>query len=63
VEFCFIFKFNNHGKKRRQVNEVSKLPVTRKFKNNGDKDFLGNPVAKTPYSQCRGPWFDPCSGN
>ena len=25
--------------------------------------FLGGPVAKTPCSQCRGPGFDPWSGN
>ena len=25
--------------------------------------FLGGLVAKTPYSQCRGPRFDPWSGN
>ena len=25
--------------------------------------FPGGPVAKTPSSQCRGPWFDPWSGN
>ena len=23
------------------------------------KDFIGGPVAKTPFSQCRGPRFDP----
>ena len=27
------------------------------------RDFLGGPVAKTPCSQCRGPRFDPWSGN
>ena len=27
------------------------------------RDFLGGPVAKTPPSQCRGPGFDPWSGN
>ena len=26
-------------------------------------DFLGSPVAITPRSQCRGPEFDPWSGN
>ena len=26
-------------------------------------DFLGGPVAKTPHSQCRGPRFNPWSGN
>ena len=26
-------------------------------------DFPGGPVAKTPRSQCRGPGFDPWSGN
>ena len=26
-------------------------------------DFPGSPVAKTPWSQCRGPRFDPWSGN
>ena len=25
--------------------------------------FPGGPVAKTLHSQCRGPRFDPCSGN
>ena len=28
-----------------------------------DGDFPGGPVAKTPCSQCRGPGFDPWSGN
>ena len=27
------------------------------------KDFPGGPVVKTPCSQCRGPGFDPWSGN
>ena len=27
------------------------------------RDFAGGPVAKIPYSQCRGPGFDPWSGN
>ena len=27
------------------------------------QDFLGGPVARTPHSQCRGPRFDPWSGN
>ena len=27
------------------------------------QDFPGCPVAKTPRSQCRGPGFDPWSGN
>ena len=26
-------------------------------------DFPGGPVAKIPYSQCRGPVFNPWSGN
>ena len=26
-------------------------------------DFPAGPVAKTPCSQCRGPWFDPWSGD
>ena len=26
-------------------------------------DFPGGPVVKTPHSQCRGPGFDPWSGN
>ena len=25
-------------------------------------DFPDGPVAKTPFSQCRGPWFNPWSG-
>ena len=28
-----------------------------------DKGFPGGPVAKTLLFQCRGPRFDPCSGN
>ena len=24
-----------------------------------NRDFPGSPVAKTPHSQCKGPWFDP----
>ena len=27
------------------------------------RDFPGGPVGKTPRSQCRGPRFDPWSGN
>ena len=27
------------------------------------RDFPGGPVAKAPHSQCRGPRFDPWSGN
>ena len=27
------------------------------------QDFSGGPVGKTPHSQCRGPRFDPWSGN
>ena len=27
------------------------------------KDFPGGPVDKTPFSQCRGPGFEPGSGN
>ena len=27
------------------------------------RDFPGDPVAKTPCSECRGPGFDPWSGN
>ena len=27
------------------------------------RDFPGGPVGKTPCSQCRGPGFDPWSGN
>ena len=33
--------------------------VTRK----ASEDFPGGPVAKTPSSQCRGPRFNPWSGN
>ena len=29
----------------------------------GRGDFPGGPVAETPSSQCRGPGFDPWSGN
>ena len=27
------------------------------------RDFPGGTEDKTPHSQCRGPGFDPCSGN
>ena len=33
------------------------------YKNSCTWDFPGGPVVKTPYSQCRGPGFDPWSGN
>ena len=33
------------------------------FENRSLKDFSGGSVAKTPRSQCRGPWFNPWSGN
>ena len=32
-------------------------------KNIKKRDFPGGPVGKTPGSQCRGPGFDPWSGN
>ena len=28
-----------------------------------ERDFPGGPVAETPHWPCRGPGFDPCSGN
>ena len=33
------------------------------FKTDGIRDFPGGPVAKTLHSQCRGPRFNPSSGN
>ena len=33
------------------------------LENWNSRDFPGGPVAKTPRSQCRGPGFDPWSGN
>ena len=27
------------------------------------QEFLGGAVAKTPYNECKGPGFNPCSGN
>ena len=33
------------------------------YKNISSGDFPGGPVGKTPCSQCRGPGFDPWSGN
>ena len=32
-------------------------------KNHFDRDFPGGPAVKTLHSQCRGPGFDPWSGN
>ena len=37
------------------------LEVT--LKNSDAGDFTGGPAVKTPRSQCRGPGFDPSSGN
>ena len=42
---------------------MSKILVTFKDKNFKDRDLPGGAVVKTPHSQCRGPGFDPWSGN
>ena len=39
------------------------IPLQIQPEHNKVRDFPGGPVAKTPYSQCRGPEFDPWSGN
>ena len=45
--------------------QLTKIPRAKKKKKLSKKirDFPGGPVAKTPCSQCRGPRFDPWSGN
>ena len=35
----------------------------RTYKKKTSGDFPGGPAVKTPCSQCRGPGFDPWSGN
>ena len=42
----------------RPPSKMIKLPLRRQF-----RDFPGGAVVKTPHSQCRGPKFDPWSGN
>ena len=44
-----------------QLSVSLRLAYRLSIKNNGD--FPGGPVAKTPCSRCRGPGFDPWSGN
>ena len=39
------------------------MDESRQNKGIDTKDFPGGSVAKTPQSQCRGPGFDPGSGN
>ena len=48
---------SSHGEKREQTRFVLFLSEHSSW------DFPGGPVAKTPCSQCRGPGFDPWSGN
>ena len=36
--------------------------ITERRKEEVPRDIRGGPVAKTPYSQCRVPGFDPWSG-
>ena len=43
------------GKKTTTGERIKKMWYT--------EDFPGGPVIKTLSSQCRGPGFDPCSGN
>ena len=38
-------------------------PIVCGLKEHTFRDFPGGPVAKTLHSQCRGPRFDPWSGN
>ena len=40
---------------------LESLQVT--LKNSDAGDFTVGPAVETPYSQCRGPGFDPSSGN
>ena len=37
--------------------------LVRKYKNSSNRNLPGSPGAKTPSSQCRGPGFEPWSGN
>ena len=43
--------------------EGGKGTMKKRGKSDAGRDFPGGPVAKTPCSQCRGPRFDPWSGN
>lgn len=46
------------------IEEGEKILYLKKiFAKSNAGDFPHDPVSKTPYSQCWGPGFDPCSGN
>ena len=42
---------------------IMKINSPQSVKNCSLGNFPGGPMAKTPHSQCRGPGFDPWSGN
>ena len=53
---------------KQKIGEIKKGKAGKKQQSGKSKgrkktDFPGGPVAKTPYSQCRGPGFNPWSGN
>ena len=62
---CNILILNKIIFPRAEEHESSKgslCMITQHMKKD-PQDFPGGPVGKTPRSQCRGPGFDPWSGN
>ena len=47
--------------KKKKVGGFAQLET--RYQDLNERDFPGGPVAKTPSSQCKGPGFDPWSGN
>ena len=54
---------NQKGGRRGFRQEIQVITELHKCTSELSRDFPGGPVVKTPHSQCRGPGFDPWSGN
>ena len=48
---------------RKLLELISEFGKVAGYKINTQRDFPGGSVVKTPHSQCRGPGFNPWSGN
>ena len=60
----FAYPAKSKGEKERYTHLNAEFQTTaRRDKKAFLRDFPGGTVAKTPHSQCRGPGFNPLSGN
>ena len=65
--FMLLVLENDLYPQKLEAKETARKVVSRLIRYNTqeamDRDFPGGPVAETICSQCRGPGFDPWSGN